>query len=368
MPRNPDVAIVGGGIVGAALAWRLAKDGLAVTLLEKGEIGREASWAAGGILTPVHLADYPPPLAALCDAGAALYPGLVRELRELSTSDPEYRVTGFLILERNDEESKHCDGLQAFKQRSGQPVERLGLDALRALQPGLAPDVRGGLLLPDIAQVRNPRMAVALAEAAHKKGVEIRRNSPVTGFLRVPGRVNGVRTPQGDVYAGVTVIASGSWTAEVLQPLGLSLAVKPIKGQILLTQAAPDLIGPVIEAADTYLIPRADGKILIGSTLEDVGFDKTVTLDALGSLSSRAAAILPALAKLPLVASWAGLRPSTPDRLPYIGRTSMEGLLVATGHYRNGILLAPVTAELVADLIAGRTPSIDLAPFDPQRQ
>jgi glycine oxidase len=368
MGRNPDVVVVGGGVVGTAVAWRLAKEGRSVVLLERGEIGREATWAAGGILTPVHLADYPAPLAALCDASAKIYPGLVRELRDYSTSDPEYRVTGFLILERTEAEAQHTASLEAFKKRSGQPAERLGVDALRALQPGLAADVRGGLLLPDIAQVRNTRVAVALAEAAAKKGVEIRRNSPVTGFLRVPGRVNGVRTAQGDVYAGTTIIAAGSWSADVLKPLGLTLPVKPIKGQILLTQAAPGLVGPVIEAVDTYLIPRADGKILIGSTLEDVGFDKTVTLDAVGSLASRAAAILPALAKLPLVTSWAGLRPSTPDRLPYIGKAGMDGLLVATGHFRNGILLAPVTAELVADLVAGRTPSIDLAPFDPLRQ
>lgn len=368
MAKNPDVAVVGGGVVGTMLAWRLANEGRSVVVLERGEIGREASWAAGGILTPVHLADYPAPLAALCDASAKLYPNLVRELRDYSTADIEYRVSGFLILERNEDEAKHTAGLEAFKRANGLPVERLTLDALRALQPGLAADVRGGLLLPDIAQVRNPRVAVALAEAARKKGVEIRLNSPVTGFLRVPGRVNGVRTAAGDVYAGTTIIAAGSWSSEVLKPLGLTLAVKPIKGQILLTQAAPGLVGPVIEAADTYLIPRADGKILIGSTLEDVGFDKTVTLDALGSLASRAAAILPALAKLPLVTSWAGLRPSTPDRLPYIGKTGMEGLLVATGHFRNGILLAPITAQLISEILAGQAPSIDLKPFDPLRQ
>jgi glycine oxidase len=367
MAKNPDVVIVGGGVVGAALAWRLAKDGRSVVLLERGEIGREASWAAGGILTPVHLADYPPALSALCDASAKLYPDLVRELRDDSGVDVEYRVCGFLIVERNDEEAGHTAQLEAFKRGAGLPVERLGLDALRELQPGLSSDVRGGLLLPDIAQIRNPRLAVAFAEAARKKGVDVRPNVQVTGFLRVPGRVNGVRTTQGDVYAGTTVIASGAWSGDVLKPLGLALAVKPIKGQILLTQAAPGTIGPVIEAADTYLIPRADGKILIGSTLEDVGFDKRVTLDAVSSLAARAAAILPALGNLPLVTSWAGLRPSTPDRLPYIGRTSMEGLLVSTGHYRNGILLSPISAALIADLIAGRTPSMDLAPFDPGR-
>ncbi len=196
MARTPDVVVVGGGVVGTALAWRLAKDGRSVVLLERGEIGREATWAAGGILTPVHLADYPAPLAALCDASAKIYPGLVRELRDFSTADPEYRVTGFLIVERNDAEAAHTASLEAFKKRSGQPAERLGPDALRALQPGLSADVRGALFLPDIAQVRNTRVAVALAEAAQKKGVEIRRNAPVTGFLRVPGRVNGVRTPR----------------------------------------------------------------------------------------------------------------------------------------------------------------------------
>src|SRR5438045_8146 len=188
MARNPDVLIVGGGIVGAAIAWRLAKDGLAVALLAAGPVGRAASWAAGG---------------------------LVR-----------------------------------------------------------AP------FLPDIAQVRNNRMAVALCEAAAKKGAEIRPDTPVTGFLRVPGRVNGVKTPRGDVYAGTTVLAAGAWSAELIRPLGLDLQVRPVKGQMLLAGAPPDFCRRMILDGESYLIPRADGRILIGSTLEDVGFDKSVTIDS----------------------------------------------------------------------------------------
>ena len=210
-------------------------------------------------------------------------------------------------------------------------------------------------------------MAVALAEAAKRKGAEIRPNTPVTGFLRVPGRVTGVKTPRGDVYAGTTILAAGAWSPELLKPLGLDLKVKPIKGQILLAGAPPDFCRHMILDGESYLIARADGRILVGSTLEDVGFDKSVILGTIGDLAERGARLMPELAKLPMVTSWAGLRPATPDRLPYLGKAPVDGLIVATGHYRNGILLAPITAEIVADLLAGQPPAVDLAPFDPQR-
>jgi glycine oxidase len=367
MARTPDVLIVGGGIVGSAIAWRLAKDGLVVTLLEKGPIGREASWAAGGMLTPVHLAEYPPALAGACGASLALYEPLCREIAPLSTTDPEYRVTGLLLLVTDDAGDEAARMLEAWKRERGQPVERLTREEAIEQEPQLSPHVRRALLLPDIAQVRNNRMAVALCEAAAKKGAEIRPNTPVSGFLRVPGRLNGVKTPRGDVYAGTTVLAAGAWSADLVRPLGLDLQVRPVKGQMLLAAAPPGFCRRMILDGESYLIPRADGRIVIGSTLEDAGFDKTVTLDAVGDLAARAARLMPELGRLPLETSWAGLRPATPDRLPYIGRGALEGLIVATGHYRNGILLAPVTAEIVADLLAGQPPPIDLAPFNPLR-
>ncbi len=367
MARNPDIIVVGGGIVGCAVAYRLAKDGLAVTLVEKGDIGREASWAAGGILTPVHLAEYPTPLASLCAASMRLYAPLAQELRALTPTDPELRTTGLLLLVSDDAGDAAAGALEAWKRAHNQPCERLSREAALARQPGLAPAARGALYLPDIAQVRNHRMTVALGEAAVKRGVDLRAGTPITGFLRVPGRVNGVRTPRGDILAGTTVLAAGAWSSNLLQPLGIELPVRPVKGQILLTEGPPGLCRHVLLDGETYLVPRADGKILIGSTVEEAGFDKTVTLEAVGSLTRRAAAILPGVAKLPLVMSWAGLRPATPDRLPYIGRSAMEGLLIATGHFRNGILLAPITAEIVADLVAGRAPSVPLEPFSPLR-
>ncbi|HLY72744.1 MAG TPA: glycine oxidase ThiO [Planctomycetota bacterium] len=367
MSKNPDVLVIGGGIVGSAIAWRLAKDGLSVTLLEKGEIGREASWAAGGMLTPVHLADYPPALVDLCSASLTLYEPLCREILAASGVDPEYRVTGLLLVVTEDGGEEAARELEVWKRERNQPVERLSREEAIAVEPEVTPLLRRALRLPDIAQIRNNRMAVALAEGARRKGAEIRTNTPVTGFLRVPGRVNGVKTPRGDIYAGTTILAAGAWSPELLKPLGLDLKVKPIKGQIVLAGGPPDLCRHMLLDGESYLIPRADGRILVGSTLEDVGFDKSVILETVGDLALRGARLMPALGKLPLVTSWAGLRPATPDRLPYLGKGPVEGLIVATGHYRNGILLAPITAELVADLLAGQAPSIDLAAFDPMR-
>lgn len=367
MPRSPDVVVVGGGIVGCAIAYRLALEKVSVTLVEKGEIGREASWAAGGILTPVHLAEYPTPLASLCSASLALYEPLACEVRQLSGIDPEFRVTGLLLLVSGDAGEEAARTLEAWKRERGQPAERLSRDAALARQPGLADAVRGALYLPDIAQVRNHRMTAALAHAAQRLGAEIRPQTPVTGFLRVPGRVNGVKTPRGDVYAATTVLAAGAWSPECVRGLGLDLPVRPVKGQMLLTAAPPDLLRHVLLDGETYLVPRADGKVLVGSTLEDAGFDKTVTLEGVSGLVRRAAAFFPGLRAMPMLGSWAGLRPSTPDRLPYLGRAAVEGLLLATGHFRNGILLAPITAELVTELVTGRPPSVPLEPFSPAR-
>jgi glycine oxidase len=370
MARSPDVLVVGGGIIGASVAHALALEGASVTLLERGELGRESSFAAGGMLTPVHLADYPAPLVEACEASLAMYPDLCRELAASTSFDPEYRQTGLLLLVGQAPESAaDADRLEVWKRERGLPCRRLTPDEALDLEPGLSPAIRGALHLPDVAQVRNNRMASALGEAAARRGAEIRTGVPVTGFLRVPGRVTGVKTPKGDLYAGTVVVAGGAWTAGLLAPLGVSLPVKPMKGQMLLVQGGPETCRSMILEGETYLVPRADGRILVGSTLEDAGFDKTVTLGATGDLALRGLRLLPALESLPVVASWAGLRPSSPDRLPFIGRLSdLEGLILATGHFRNGILLAPLTGRLVADLVRGRAPSMDLSPFDPRRE
>lgn len=368
MAKNPDVVVVGGGIIGCAVAWRLAGEGLSVCIVEKGEVGRESSWAAGGILTPVHLADYPTALASLCEASQALYPDLVREVATASGLDPEFRTTGLLLAYSDSGTEAEVARLEAWRRDQGHPVDRLSAEEVRTREPGIGPSIRGALLMADIAQVRNHRLTAALARAARRRGAEIREATSVTGFLRVPGRVNGVRTSKGDVYAGTTVLASGAWSNEVARPLGLDLKVRPVKGQMIVLAGAPELCRHIILDGAHYVIPRADGRILVGSTVEEAGFDKTVTLDAVTLLGRRAGELLPAASRLPFVASWAGLRPATPDRLPYLGAAGMEGLVVATGHFRNGILLAPVTAELVAEIVTGREPSLPLDPFSPLRK
>lgn len=319
---TPDFVVVGAGIVGCSVAYELAKRGRRVIVVERGEIGREASWAAGGVLTPVHLADYPTPLAELCVRAQEMYPAFVEELGV----DVELRRTGMLVLVRDDEDAKAAAVLPPHEKTAD------------------------GFLLPDVMQVRNHRLVRAIAAAATKRGVEFRAHSEVTGFLRVPGRVNGVRTAQGDIQAGTTVIAAGAWSGVEAAKLGIDLPVRPVKGQILLTQGS---IPHILLHREQYLIPRADGKILIGSTLEEAGFDKSVTVGGAQFLLRRAAEIWPALEGAPILGMWAGLRPATPDRMPVIGPAEgWEGLFFATGHYRNGILLGPLTGVMVADYLA----------------
>jgi glycine oxidase len=367
MPQmHPDIVVVGGGVVGCAIARELARAGAKVVVVERGEIGREASWAAGGILTPVHLAEYPGPLAGLCRASASLYPSLVEDLRRETSIDIEYRVSGMLMLARNNEDRRAIETLATWKRERGQPVEPV--ESPRDLEPVLASALRGGLLLPDVAQVRNNRVAPALAESARKSGVEVRATCEVTGFTRVPGRITGVKTTRGDILADETVIAAGAWSTDLLGTIGIHIDVHPVRGQMVLLESPPELVKRIMLWSDRYIVPRVDGRLVVGSTIEDVGFDKRVTASGIASILSSALEVAPELARLPVLQTWAGLRPATADRLPYLGRPpELAGLVLATGHFRNGILLAPITARLTADVIAGRSPSIDLSAFRPDR-
>ncbi len=361
MVRNPDAIVVGAGIIGSAVAYELAKEGRRVVVFDRGPVGRAASWAAAGLLTPVHLADYPGPLAALCVQSQEMYEPWVRGL---GAPEVEYRVSGLLLLVFDDRDERDAATLEAWKRERRAPVERLDREALLKLEPLASPEVRSALLLPDVAQVRNHRLTRALAEAARKLGAEIRTDTEVTGFLKVPGRINGVRTAKGDLFAAETIVAAGAWSGD----LDVGANVRPVRGQMVLLEGPPDALTRALLARDAYLIPRADGRVLLGSTMEEGEFEATTTAEGISFLLDQGLRIAPGIARFAVAATWASLRPATPDRMPYLGRPpGVEGLILATGHFRNGILLAPVTAKIVADLVARRDPPLDLSPFRPGR-
>lgn len=342
--RATDVAIAGGGLIGLLTAYMLTEVGLSVRLLETGEAGREASWAGGGILWPIYPWRYPEAVQVLAQRGRRLYPALCEALYESTGIDPEYRETGLLLLDQGERAAAlhWCD-------EHDEPVQILDASGMGSHQPGLGTSA-GALYLPRIAQVRNPRLCRALVRALRQRGVVIEERTPATGIAARAGRFQGLQAADGLRPAGIGVIAAGAWSGRLLP----GLDVYPVKGQMLLLRGGPGLVRHILLRDGDYVIPRADGRILVGSTVEETGFDKAVDAGVRQSLASGASATLPALGRLPLEAHWAGLRPATADGVPFIGRVpEMDGLYVNTGQYRNGVVNAPSSARLLAQMIRG---------------
>lgn len=363
---HPDIAIVGAGVVGCTIALRLARQGAGVTVFERGRPGAEASSAAAGILAPHAEADFPGPFFELARASLARYPDLARELRELTGIDIGYAPCGLVEIARDDAEATALEARAAWLATAGARVELLGEREARALEPSLAAPIARAAHLPDDHRVNTPLLARALYGAAAAAGA-IFRTALVRGVVAPRGRAEGVDLGAGVCPAGAVVVAAGAWSS-LLDGAGLCApAVVPGRGQIVAFAVARPPFERVLMRPLAYLVPRADGRVLAGTTLEFVGFERGVTPEGVGRIVAAAAALVPALAKAPIAGRWSGFRPTTPDRLPLIGPTDVLGLFVATGHFRNGILLAPLTAEIVADLVSGRTPAWDLAPMSPQR-
>ncbi len=362
-----DVLVIGGGIVGTAIAERLARDGLSVTLAERGAIGREASWAAAGLLTPVHPWNYPESMLQLDAESLALWPALAARVRSEVGIDLEMRATGLVMPIETDEEAAEAQRRVAWKRDHGESAELLDAAAAREAEPALRDDALGALLLPDLAQVRNHRAAPGLAAAAARLGAQIQEDTAVLCLLHQGGRVCGARTTGGDVRARHTILAAGAWSGALLGEAPPAAAVTtPARGQILLLRTRPGALRHMVLGGDgAYLVPRADGRVLAGSSVEYVGFDRSVTVAGTSKVAAAVERLTPPLAAATLEATWAGLRPDTPDGLPVMGEVE-PGLIAATGHFRSGIMLAPVTAEIVRDLVRGES-TRDLAPFDPLR-
>jgi glycine oxidase len=362
-----EVLIVGAGVVGCAVAWRLQQSGARCTVLERSIPGAEASSAAGGILAPQAEADGPGPFLDLCLASRALYPDFVRELREISDLDVAFRESGVLEVTFDDAEVATMQRRLQWQRERGLEAVWLDASAARALEPELSAEIRGAVRFPRDAVVDNRLLVSALTIAAARSGARF-VTTQVHGLLQRDGRVVGVSTDQGQLHGDAVVVAAGAWTALVPGALPSAAAVRPARGQMAMVRTRVPICRHVVFGAHGYAVPRIDGRLLIGSTVEFAGFEKQVTAGGLSTVLAVGLRLFPGLSGAPVVETWAGFRPHTPDGLPVLGPGGVPGLFLASGHFRNGILLTPITAKLLTETILGRTPSIDLTPFRVDRE
>jgi len=353
-----DCIVVGGGLLGMLTARALHREGLSVSVLERGAAGRESSWAGGGILSPLIPWQYADAVSELVVWSQQFYPDLVQQLLDDTGVDAEWLQSGLLLLN-----TALDDAPREWASRNGRAVETLSPAGVHECDPQLAPVGADSVLLPEVAQIRNPLLCTALARSIQLQGIRLLENTGVTGLEIKSGRVTGIRTAGGVMAAGQVVIASGAWSAQVMQLAGLELAVEPVRGQMIMYQTVPGLLRHITLDRGHYLIPRQNGLVLVGSTLEYVGFNKDTTATARAELQDRALALMPALADYDIVRHWAGLRPGTKDNIPFIGEhPKISGLFVNAGHFRNGVVMAPASAQLLVDCMLER-PSF--TPFEP---
>lgn len=347
-----DVVIAGAGLIGLTLAWELRLRGARVTLLDAGQPGREASWAGGGILWPVYPWRYPCAVQELAIAGAAAYPALCDTLQERTGIDSELRRCGVLVFDPGEHEAA-----LAWAKANAAVAEPLDAAALAARLPGVEPATAAALWFPEVAQLRNPRLCRALVTALQDDpDASLRFGCPAQAVQRNQGRFAGFRCNGETITGAAGVIAAGAWSSAIEGADGLP-RVFPVKGQMLLLRGAPGLLPHILIRGGHYAIPRADGRILVGSTVEHRGFDAAATPAVANELRAAAHSLWPPLAELPVEKHWAGLRPATDNGLPFIGPLpAVPGLYASVGHYRNGVANAPAAAARLAGQIldAGR--------------
>lgn len=368
-----DCLIVGGGVVGLSLAYELARRGLQVRLVDAGRLGAEASWAGAGILPPGPVEAARSSDEFLCGWSSALHRSWSAELRERTGIDNEYWPCGGLYVARDDLLALYMDGVAGECAATRVACEQVAPEAVGELEPALQAIAESGALkrayfLPGEAQVRNPRHLAALAAACRLLNVEITEVCRVEGIDAAGGRVRSALTNRGPMGAETIVIAAGAWSGGLLGLFGLSVATRPVHGQMVLLRTQDMAPKCVVNEGKRYLVPRRDGRVLVGATEDDFGFTKRNTAAGVGGLLALASGLVPVLASAEVERSWAGLRPGTPDGRPILGRLpGFDNALVATGHLRAGLQLSTGTAVAMADLITGAEPAIDLATFSVER-
>jgi glycine oxidase len=362
-----DAVVVGAGLIGLACAWRAGRRGLSVLVVDRAEEpGAAASRVAAGMLAPVTEADFGElgPLRVNL-AGRQRWPAFAAELEELTGLSTGYRESGALVVAADADDARELRRLHEFQRALGLDAEWLTPSRCRELEPGLSPRIAGGILAPQDAQAEPRAVVQALAAAVE----EIALGVEVEAIDHDGSQVRGVHTGEGTIGCDQVVLAAGPWSA-ALAPGGAGPPVRPVKGQILELRArgaTPEPFGRVLRTPRCYLVGRGDGRVVLGATVEEQGFDTAVTADGVFRLLEAAWEVLPEVGELELVDAHAGLRPGTPDNAPVIGRGELDGLVWATGHWRNGVLLAPLTGEAVAELLAGGELPDELAPLSPKR-
>jgi glycine oxidase len=361
--------VIGGGLVGCATARALARQGARVVLFERGRIGAEASSAAAGMVAPQAECDGPGPLLEAGLASRRRYPRFVAALVEESGIDVEYRRDGIVYVALGRAAAARIVRRLRWQRAAGLRVTALSAREARRRIPVLSPVVRAAVHFPDDHRVNSERLAAAAGLAARRAGVRILEDTAVVAVVSDRGRVTGIRTARGRVAAPAVVDAAGAWAGEIALPRGaLRPPVFPVRGQMLVLRAAPGVLPGPLYSADGYLVPRADGRILVGSTYEHAGFEKRVTLEAAARLLASARVVAPGLDDASVEGAYAGLRPGTIDHLPIVGCASdLPGLVHAAGLYRSGILLAPLVADAVADLLQQGRTRLPIASFHPDR-
>jgi glycine oxidase len=365
LPRKADVIIVGAGVIGLSIARELAQCGVRdLILIERGKPGAEASWAAGGILAPQVEADQPDGFFRLACASRDLYPEFAEALHEETGIDVELDKNGTLYIGFTESEEREMRARHDWQATAGLQIDWLTGDEARALEPNISPQVRYALRFPNDYQVENRRLIQALVVSNQKSGVNLATNCEGRSLRIEHERVTGVDTSSGFFSAPTVIVAAGAWTSQITHA---RVAVSPVRGQMLCFNA-PQMARHVIYSSRGYLVPRHDGRLLAGSTSESVGFDKRVTDEGVQSIKSMAFEIAPRLEAFALADSWAGFRPHAEDNFPVLGPDEdVAGLYYATGHYRNGILMAPITAKLIADSVLNKDSSSLPEKFLPAR-
>lgn len=358
MPEHPDVLIIGGGVIGLTTAYFLVREGISVQIVDQGDFGQEASWAGAGILPPGNPAQARTAYDQLRAHSISLFPSLSAELRERTGLDNGYLRCGGVLGVGDDE----ATAIQAWRQE-GLCFEALDEKALHQLEPALA-GINKPYHLPDMAQLRNPRHLKALLAGCERLGIRLCPGCPVHGFERKGVHLTAVTTGMGPLAARRFVLTAGAWTNLLLAHLGWDLGIHPVRGQMALLRTPAPPIHRVVMQGKRYLVPRPDGRVLIGSTEEEVGFDKHTTAEAIVALLSFATSLVPRLAGAHLERSWAGFRPGSPDGMPFLGPVpGLENLYVAAGHFRAGIQLSAATGLVMKELLLGQKTTVPLEPF-----